>query len=319
MATPTNHWKLGLFVAIGLLIGVGVVVVLGARTMNKETVSYVSYFDESVQGLEIGSPVKFRGVTIGTVSNIDIASDVRHVEITSELIVTRLQRMNLGVAADRGHLNVHSKLRVQLTSTGITGVKFILIDFFDPKANPAPTLPFVVPANYIPSTPSTMKNIEEALVRTVQSFPEVSAELLKTLGKINGVLDGFDEAKLPEQAAATFSDTSRTMKQLERQLEQFESGKISKQALDNLANLNVTLKRLDKVLARVEGERGLLASTQRATDALGDVARNANGLSPELEDTLRDVKSAAQSIRRLADAIERDPDMLLKGRASATR
>ena len=51
------------------------------------------------------------------------------------------------------------------------------------------------------------------------------------------------------------------MKQLERKLEQFESGKISKQALDNLANLDVTLKRLDKVLARVEGERGLLAST----------------------------------------------------------
>ena len=68
---------------------------------------------------------------------------------------------------------------------------------------------------------------------------------------------------------------------------------------------------------KVEGDKGILRSVQRASDAVGDVARNANGLGKELEETLRDIQEAAASIRRLADALERDPDMLLKGRAKA--
>jgi paraquat-inducible protein B len=54
---------------------------------------------------------------------------------------------------------------------------------------------------------------------------------------------------------------------------------------------------------------------ERASLAVGDVARDANGLESELEKTMRDVQDAAKSIRRLTDALERDPDMLLKGRA----
>ena len=57
------------------------VAVLGARSLQKEVGRYVSYFDESVQGLDVGSPVKFRGVTIGTVGGIDVAPDHRHVEV----------------------------------------------------------------------------------------------------------------------------------------------------------------------------------------------------------------------------------------------
>ena len=85
MAAPTNHWKLGLFVVVGFVLALSTVAVLGARSLRKEVVQYVSYFDESVQGLEAGSPIKFRGVTIGTVGKIDVAPDHRHVEVTSEL------------------------------------------------------------------------------------------------------------------------------------------------------------------------------------------------------------------------------------------
>ena len=96
MATGTNHYKLGLFVLLGLTLSLAVVVTLGARNWNEESVHYVTYFDESVQGLELGSPVKFRGVSVGRVSGIGIAPDQRHVQVTSELTVTDLQRLNLG-------------------------------------------------------------------------------------------------------------------------------------------------------------------------------------------------------------------------------
>ena len=54
MATPTNHWKLGLFVVVAFMIALGTMVALGARSLQKKTVGYKSYFDESVQGLDVG-------------------------------------------------------------------------------------------------------------------------------------------------------------------------------------------------------------------------------------------------------------------------
>ncbi len=84
MSAPSNHWKLGLFVVAGVALFLTMLVFLGARSLQSETVTYKTYFDESVQGLEVGSPVKFRGVTIGNVSGIDIAADRRHVRSRAE-------------------------------------------------------------------------------------------------------------------------------------------------------------------------------------------------------------------------------------------
>ena len=57
MAAPTNHYKLGLFVILGIAAAIAVAVFLGAQSMRKETVTYHTYFNESVQGLDVGSPV----------------------------------------------------------------------------------------------------------------------------------------------------------------------------------------------------------------------------------------------------------------------
>ena len=87
-----------------------------------------------------------------------------------------------------------------------------------------------------------------------------------------------------------------------------DPGKLSRQAQENLKNLS-------DVLARLGGDKGLAASARRTSDALGSMAQNANHVGPALEETMRDVQSAAQSIQRLADSLDLDPDMLIKGRA----
>jgi hypothetical protein len=68
------------------------------------------------------------------------------------------------------------------------------------------------------------------------------------------------------------------------------------------------------LLARIDGEKGLLQSVQRASNTIGDTARTADGLGGQLGETLRSVQEAAEKIRMLAGAIEKEPDMLLKGR-----
>jgi phospholipid/cholesterol/gamma-HCH transport system substrate-binding protein len=159
MAAPTNHWKLGLFVVSGVVMLLTAVAALGARSLHTEVARYKTYFDESVQGLEVGSPIKFRGVMIGTVGKIDIAPDHRMVEVESDLVVKELHRLGLDSEADpvthlpRKRLAMQEDLRAQLASSGLTGVKYLLLDFFPVADNPAPKLTFPIPENYIPATP----------------------------------------------------------------------------------------------------------------------------------------------------------------------
>jgi paraquat-inducible protein B len=315
MAAPVNHWKLGLFVVVGVVLSLVTVTFLGAERLQKQVVSYQTYFDESVQGLEVGSPVKFRGVTVGTVSVIGIAADRRHVAVTSELATLDLD--DLGLSVGKGHkskIRVPPDLRMQVVSQGITGVKFLLIDFFDTKDNPVPELPFPVPENYIPAAVSTMKNLEDGIVRAVNRMPEIAEGIVQVLGKINRLLDDVQGGKLLENGAATVARANQVLASLQGVLKDSHIDKLSTQARDALALLNGTIERTNTLLTRLDGDRGLLASAQRATDAVGDVAVNARGLGPELEETLRDVQEFSGAIQRVADALERDPDMLLKGR-----
>lgn len=317
MATPSNHWKLGLFVVSGVIVGLLTVVALGARGLHVETVAYQSFMDESVQGLEVGSPVKFRGVTIGNVSQIGIAPDVRHVQLTSELVVKDLVLMGLGSGTAQS-LQVHipADLRVQLASAGLTGVKFLQLDFFNPKNNPAPALPFTTPRNYIPAAVSTMKNLEDAVVNAVDRFPEMTDATIHVLAKFDALLDEVGQQKLPERTAAALNQAKETLAGAKKTFADVDAAQLSHRAQQTLTQLDGTITHMNGILARVEGDKGVVRSAERAVDAMGDAATDARGLGDELGTTLREVQLAAESLQRLTDALERDSDMLLKGRAT---
>ena len=318
MSTPTNHWKLGLFVIVGIAACVGTVIYFGGQSLKKETVPYTTFFDESVQGLEIGSPVKFRGVSIGNVSAIDLAGDKRHVEVTYELGVKVLNSLGLAAEKSKGantKLVIPPDLRVQLASAGITGVKFIQLDFFDEKSNPPIQLPFDVPENYIPAVASMMKNLEDSVVNAVDRFPEVARQLLLVLTRVSVILGEIEGIKLPAKLASTLALIDAVLNNVNGALVAIEPGKLSKEAQKTLENLNVAVAGINQIIGKVGGDKGLAASIQRTSDALGSMATNATHVGPAMEDALKDVQGAAQSVQRFADSLEMDPDMLIKGRA----
>jgi phospholipid/cholesterol/gamma-HCH transport system substrate-binding protein len=315
-APPSNHWKLGLFVVCTVMIGVGTVVILGARSLHKDTVAYQSYMDESVQGLEIGSPVKFRGVTIGTVSAIGVAPDRRHVMLTSDLATHDVAVMGLASGEGKAtQLRVPPDLRIQLASAGITGVKFLQLDFFPVKDNPPPVLPFPVGENYIPAATSTMKNLEDAVVHAVDRFPEMADAALAVMAKLDGLLDQVDERHLPEHVSGTLALADQTLTGIKKTFADVQADKVSGQAQQTLAKLDDTVVRVNAILARIDADKGLLGSAERASNAVGDVATNVRDFTDEMGTTLHDVQQASESLQKLTDALELDSDMLLKGRA----
>lgn len=318
MAVKTNHWKLGLFVVVCVFLGLAGLAGLAAHSLHQEVVEYITYFDESVQGLELGSPVKFRGVTIGSVSKIDLAPDRRNVAVTCDIAVEVLNDLHLVVAArTKTALGRPPDLRIQLATAGLTGLKYLSMDFFNVTDNPEPVLPFKTPENYIPAAPSTIKNIEESLTRTINQVPELALQVSRILERLNGMLEAIDKQKLPERSAATLTRVDTLLDGVQAEVGQLRLGKLSGEAEQTLAHLDTTVTKLNKVLDGVGGDKGFLMSVQRATDTVGDVAHTADGLGGELGATLRSVQEAADALRRLADSLERDPDMLLKGRATA--
>jgi paraquat-inducible protein B len=315
MSAPTNHWKLGAFVVGAVLVGLTAAVLLTAQSLQVVTVSYASYFDEAVTGLEVGSPVKFRGVTIGNVSAIDVAPDRRHVELTYSLGVSVLRRLGLA-GTSRGkdtRISVPPDLRVQIASTGLAGTKFLQIDFFDTGGTPPPVLPFPVPGNYIPATPSTMKNLEDAVVRAVDQVPEVTRELAGLVAKMNAILDDVTRRGLPAKTVATLESTNRLLASMQEKLDALPVAELSRDAAATFERARVALAALSRVLDRLDGDDGLLASVQRTSDALGDVA--GSRLGENLGETGRDLREASVAVRQLVEALQRDPDMLLKGKA----
>jgi len=309
MAAPTHHWKVGLFVVVGLVLALGAVVVFGAKSLQTSSTRYWTYFDESVQGLEVGSPVKFRGVTVGEVAGIAIAPDKRHVEVTSDIDDSKLG--DLGLAQGPSD-KVLSPVRVQLASQGITGVKFLQIDLFEGKQKRLPELPFPVPAHYLPSQASTLKSVEAALVHAVERVPEMTSAVVKTNNQIGRIIDSVERQDLPGRAASTLSRVETLAGAMQNEIKAANLAELSSHAERSLTGLDATIAKANAAIARLEGDRGLLASLQRSSDAAGELL--SAELTGEMVETLRSIRQASEALTRLADALERDPDMLLKGR-----
>lgn len=318
-AQATNHWKLGLLVVLGLVLGLAVVGFLGARSQQKEVGAYVTYFDESVQGLDVGSEIKFRGVSIGWVGAIGVAQDHRRVEVRLDIAVEELARLGLDVPkhpAGEGvapRLEQADDLRVQLASAGLTGLKFLQLDFFPVAEVPPPPLGFPPPDNYIAAAPSTMKNLEDAAIRTMNRLPELADQVAGILLSLDAVAVGLQDERIAERLALSLDAMDRVLGQTSGSLRRLDG--VTTKASSVLGGLDQTVSRTNAILADVGSERGLLASVGRATDAMGDTARDARGLGVELDSTLQAVREAARSLRRLTDALEKDPDILLKGYA----
>jgi hypothetical protein len=115
----------------------------------------------------------------------------------------------------------------------------------------------------------------------------------------------------------TLDRVDHTLATVDTKLNQVDIQALSGQTQTALGNFNAAVLKLHAVLERVDGERGLIASAQRATDAFGDAAHSAQLVGGDLGDTMRDVREMSQAIRDLAQALELDSDMLIKGRAHA--
>jgi ABC-type transporter Mla subunit MlaD len=309
MTGTATHFKLGLLAIIALVALVATGFVLGLRATRKPTVTYHVYFDESVQGLDSGSPVKFRGVQIGSVSGIRIAPDGRFVDVSIGLDATESRLLDVDA--------LRPELRAQLGIQGLTGVKFIDIDFFE-DAKPE-ELPFPPARRHIATQPSLLKGLESGVNSVGRRVPALIDRAMGTLETMDRILADIDRAGIPRRVVDTLDSVNQVADQARRVLARVDRSKLPGKLERLVARFDTTMTKVNAALDQIGGTQGLIATTRDTAATLGQLGHRATSTTAEIDRTMRDLGDAAQALRDLLDELERSPDMLLKGRARTGR
>ena len=279
---PQNHWKLGLFLATVGLLAVVTVAWFGMRGLGRSTIAAVTYFDESVEGLSVGSPLSFRGVPMGRVTDITFAPNNRDVEVRLVIYSDVIRRLGLRrdlLFPSEEEAGEAANVRIQIDRSGLTGVTNLAADFFDPGLYPERELDFEAPRNTIPSQASTLKNISDSFSETMARMPELTDQLSTLFGRVNARLDEIDVEALVTRSKAA----------LER----------AEQALATLSG-----DEIPELVRELTGAAEALREGLAPDGLIGD----ARASLTQLDDTLEDLE-------RLVELLERDPGALLHGRS----
>ena len=260
MSQKANYFKLGLFVIAAVAAGIAVLVIIGTGRWLKPRTTIETYFNESVQGLDIGSKIKYRGVAIGEVTRISFTyvkyeqdkpmnQRKRYVLVEAQLEPRLVggKAANDIASPESSKLEVERGLRVHLAPQGITGTNYLELDYVDTL--PAPVLPIDwVPENiYIPSTPSTITAFVSAASEILDRLHRLDIET--TIANLNKLLVTANERVASLDTGAISQRAERTLAKVESTLDGIATKKISDEAVGLLAELRQTNEELKSYLA----------------------------------------------------------------------
>jgi len=314
--------------AIGaFMVGATVLTIVGGATLLStswfgERHTFVSYFDESVNGLERGAPVKFQGVPVGTVTElliqIDQTDKTFRVPVEYEIDLKRLTtELGTFVQLDQAEVlrsQIADGLRAQLQMESIvTGQLYIELTYRPDSAPPElAARSFGHPE--IPTTPSLLAAFGTEAGSLV-------ADVLAILFRVNEMLEEVDMQGINQAVVASAQAVERLVGSPELQAAMGEVPELADQFRRTLGEMELLAQRLgeaiDPVQAGAEGvieEANLtLRAAREAMAEMQGMLTVDSGIGYGLDQTLASLREAAEALRALVIAIERNPDMLIRG------
>src|SRR5918995_7514855 len=205
-----GYFKIGLFVISAILIGISGVIALGVGSIFHRKNLAETYIEESVQGLDVGSPVKFRGVLIGkveqiTLTSVEYATRRRYVLVRFD-ISPNIFGFPVG---NRSNQALQDELkygfRVRLAAQGLTGVAYIEADYLDPERNPPLEIDWQPKHPYIPSARSRITQLSESVERILHNveeinIPQLTASVEKSLSAMTKLAETANLESITRQA-----------------------------------------------------------------------------------------------------------------------
>src|SRR4030095_7335851 len=219
-----SYFKIGLFVISATVLAVIGIVVLGVGSVFQRSALVETYIEESVQGLDVGSPMKFRGVLVGKVEELPLTSAVyntrRRYVLVRVGITSNLFQFPL---ADPNDPSFKSELergfRVRLAAQGLTGVAYLEAEYLDPERNPPLEIDWQPKYPYIPSARSRILQLGDSVERILQNFeqldiPQLTSSIEKSLAAITTLAEGPKLKKIGAKANVLLTEVRETNRQL---------------------------------------------------------------------------------------------------------
>jgi len=355
MSKPVNKTMIGFFVVGAIALVVVAIGVLGSGKLFKESTPYVMVFEGSVKGLNVGSPVVFRGVKLGAVSSIrmraDYATKVFTVLVFTDFDPSQIEIVNMDESTAKGltkqdrYANMRELiargLRAQLEMQSIvTGQLQIALEFSPEK--PVVYAGIDKTVQEIPTIPTPLQEFAKKL----ESLP-----LEEIFKKVDLALDGIvNLVQSPDLKASVanlniaLKDVQSLVRNVDAQVKPLSAGvsetlrdvqKLVKDADVQVAtlgpNLNEAIGDGRKLIRNVDGSvESIKANLETALSAATSALKQAEKLFQDLDssaapdarlmyqltETLVEVQKAARSISTLADYLERNPEALLSGKGN---
>lgn len=286
MAQDSKYFRLGLFVLVGLLLMAVLAVAFGLGKLFTETLSAETYFNESVAGLERGSAVKYRGVDIGSVSEIGFLPEAypsaRGVSERYVLVRMELRREVVGrLAATHADVDLRERiargLRVRLATQGLTGITYLEIDYLDPARNPLLPVTWRPETVYVPSAPSTYRRLEDVL-NSISSTLDAVAKI-----DFGGVADSLNTV------IAT----------LDKTLKDANVSSLGELLTQSLAELRSVLRHTDAIISGPDAAN-LLAD---ASKAMASLRRMSEGSEKDVLTLAANLRQGSTSMVRAFEAL----------------
>ena len=298
-----SYFKIGLFIITASVVCVIGIVVLGGGVLFKKKNTIETYIDESVQGLDIGSPVKFRGVPVGQVEQITLTSVEYHTQRRYVLVRAGVSpnmfQFPLSDPSNPSFMaEVQRGLRVRLAPQGLTGTAYLEADYLDPARNPSLEIDWRPQHPYVPSARSRITQFSDALERILSNIERVDIQRLigtmeDSLNTIDKLVQGTNVDKISAQAVALLTEVRDT----NRQLKSLVSGPDLKNALTDAAVAAGTareiLERADKPLTQ------LLTDLPKASDSINRMVQRLDAVTADLPQTNLQARETLQRLNRL--------------------
>ena len=316
MATQKTKFAVGLFVATGIAFAILVTIWLGMSRFLEKGRFYATYFDESVQGLDVDSPVKYRGVFTGRVESISVAPDSKLIKVI--LKIDSDQKLDQNIVA-------------QLKSVGITGSMFVELDQKkEGQPDQSPHLSFPSEFPIIASKPSEISGLMGGINELLNQIK--SLDLDEIVGKIKTTLDNINQTVDDANVQRISKKIESSIESMERILADHRWNKILTSADSAGDSLNNLLDKADRTLVRVQGIiTGKEQTIKTAIDDFSQAVKNANlflnkGSSlvsgtdasiSELMDHLliaaQNLEKASENLNQLMELLSDHPSQLLFG------
>lgn len=320
MSKHANPTLIGGFVVGAIALLIAAILILSSGYFLTPKNRFIVYFEASVNGLNIGAPVKLKGVQIGRVTDILVQYDAEENKVRTPVIVEvepdRLRTIGAIQQHEEPEIEtmIERGLRAQLQLQSlVTGQLYIEVNFY--PDTPIRLVGGDTPISEIPSIPSSKEEIENTIdeaIAQLRKLPvqDIVQNLQLTLQHLEQILSAPEIRTSLDHLNATLSDL-RTM-----------VGHINGQAAPLSADLKATLADTRTLMQNLNNQVIPLASNTtetltKAQAALASLEKTAGQNSPlydEMQNTLTELSSAARSLRLLADYLQRNPETLIYGK-----